>query len=257
MSLRFFRKKRNVKIITIIIGVFTIPGFIFYGISMSRSSNKDYAALVNGEPITLQNYYDTLDKIQRKYSEILGANYTKEINNSQIEKLVIDNMIDEKLLEQQAKKYNIKVSSKEILEAIQSAPIFQNKKGQFSKSKFREYFSNMSPQQISDIENQIKQQIMYQKLKQFIVSQTNIVVNNTDLKPYITNKTPPKDIEKIRQLVLQEKENQIFQKWLDAVKNHSKIQILLSIKPSAAVSDTISKETSLLKKNIESKKKNG
>ncbi|MCL5408412.1 MAG: SurA N-terminal domain-containing protein [Candidatus Omnitrophica bacterium] len=240
MSLRFFRKKRNVKIITIIIGVVTIPGFIFYGMSISAgSSNKNYAAIVNGAPITLQNYYSALDRLERRYSQMLGPDYTKKINNSRMERLVINNMIDEKILVQQARKYNIKVSSAEIMKAIESTPLFQNKKGQFSKSKFSEYFSNMSPQHINNIENGLKQQIMYQKLKQFIVSQTNIVVNNADLKQYITKKTSPKEIEQIRKFVLQEKENQLFQKWFSNVKSHSKIRIFIVIKKTAPVKETV------------------
>jgi hypothetical protein len=248
MSLKFFRKKKNLKIITIIIGLFTIPGFIFFGISMtiSNHSNKNYAATVNGQPITLQEYHKTLDRIQRKYSQMLGANYTKKISNSQMETLVLNNMIDEKILEQQAKKYNIKVSSKDIMGVIKSTPIFQNKKGQFDPIKFKEYFSNMSPEEINNIENKLKQQIMYQKLKQFIASQRNIVVNNSDLKPFITKKDTPKQIEKIRMLVLREKENQIFQKWFNKVKHNSKIKIFISIKKTSLPSDKTSRETTPL-----------
>ncbi len=238
MSLRFFRKKRNMKIITIVIGAFTIPGFIFYGISMSRSSNKDYAAIVNGEPITLQKYYNQLNKIEINYSERLGADYTKKITNSQIEKNVIDNMIDEKILNQQCKKYHIKVSHDEILKVIESASIFQNKNGQFSKSKFKDYFSNMSPEEMNTIEQGLKQQIMYQKLKQFIVSQKNIVVNNADIKQFITKKTPQKEIEQIRELVLKEKEDNRFQQWFNNVKKNSKIQIFISIKNTAPIGPT-------------------
>ncbi|HOC03704.1 MAG TPA: SurA N-terminal domain-containing protein, partial [bacterium] len=100
MLSRWFRKKRNFKIIMIVTAIFVIPGFIIWGISISGEDKKYLAAKVNKQSIYLNEFYKVLDETKQQYRDILKENYSKLINETELEKMVLSRMIQEKLLEQ-------------------------------------------------------------------------------------------------------------------------------------------------------------
>ena len=64
MLSRWFRKKRNFKIIMIVTAIFVIPGFIIWGVSISGEDKKYLAAKVNKQPIYLNEFYSIFDIFQ-------------------------------------------------------------------------------------------------------------------------------------------------------------------------------------------------
>ncbi|HOL50132.1 MAG TPA: SurA N-terminal domain-containing protein [bacterium] len=227
--MKWFRKKRNFRMVMIVTAALVIPGFIIWGVSISGTDKRYLVATVNKEPIYQHEFYKTLEEIRQQYRDILKDNYAKLINETELEKMVLNRMIQEKLLEQLYRRHHIRVRDSEILEVIKSDPSFKNEKGQFDEAKFRAYFSRISPEKTKEIEDQIRNSIKYQKLKQEALSETTIVVSDQEVKSLMGDKMDENKFQDIKRYVQSQKEDQYFQQWLGKQKDRAKIEIFVNL----------------------------
>ncbi|MCX7705132.1 MAG: SurA N-terminal domain-containing protein [bacterium] len=229
MLLKWFRKKRNFRIVMIVTAALVIPGFVIWGVSISGADRKYMVARVNKEPIYQNEFYRALEETRQQYRDILKENYSKLINENELEKMVLNRLIMEKFLEQLYRKHRIKVRPSEIMEVIKAEPAFKNEKGEFDQAKFKNYFSRISPEKTKEIENQISESIKYQKLKQEVLSETTIVVNDNEIKNLMGNNVKEENVENIRKFLQSQKEEQYFQKWLEKQRSKAKIEIYINL----------------------------
>ncbi|MCM8822602.1 MAG: SurA N-terminal domain-containing protein [Candidatus Omnitrophica bacterium] len=228
MLMKWFRKKKNFRMVMIVTAALVIPGFVIWGVSISGSDRKYTVAVVNKEPIYQQEFYRTLEETRQQYREILKENYSKLIDETQLEKMVLQRMIQEKLLDQLCRKHRIKVRPSEIMEVIKAEPAFKNEKGQFDQARFKAYFSRISPEKTKEIEQQIRSGIKYQKLKQEVLSETTIIVSDSEIKALAGKDIKEEKIPEIKRYLQSQREEQYFQKWLEKKKNEAKIEVFLN-----------------------------
>ncbi|MCM8824976.1 MAG: SurA N-terminal domain-containing protein, partial [Candidatus Omnitrophica bacterium] len=150
------------------------------------------------------------------------------IDETQLEKMVLQRVIQEKLLDQLFRKYRIRVRDSEIMEVIKAEPAFKNEKGQFDEERFRSYFSRISPEKIKEIEQQIRSGIKYQKLKQEVLSETTIVVSDAEVRALAGKNTGEEKIPEIKRYLQSQKEEQYFQNWLEKQKKNAKIEVFVN-----------------------------
>ncbi|HPP66740.1 MAG TPA: SurA N-terminal domain-containing protein [bacterium] len=229
MMIKWFRKKRNIKIIMIITALLVIPGFVIWGVSFSGDNKKYLAAKVNNQPIYLNEFYRTVDETKQQYRDILKENYSKLVNETELEKMILSRMIQDKLLEQLYKKYHIRVKPAEIMDVVKAEPAFKNEKGQFDEARFKAYFSRMSPEKTKEVEDQIRSAIQYHKLKQEVLSETTIVVDDADIKTTMGNAYNQSQFEDVKRRIQMQKEEQYFQDWLQKQISKAKIEIYLNL----------------------------
>lgn len=230
MAIKFFKKRKNVRIILWIITILIIPGFFFWGVGIGSDKKSQYAAIVNREPISLREFYDQLWKVEQKYREIFGENYSQIKDKLNIEKNVLENLIREKLLLQQARKKRIRVYKNEIVSVIKQDPIFKNEKGEFDEEKFKQIISNYPEEELAKIEQQIKKEILLQKLKEQVVSETTIDVSDKEVEDYLKFTGNEKiDRENIRKMILWQKKENYFEDWYKKLREKSKIIIYLPL----------------------------
>jgi len=227
---RFFRKRKNFRIIMVVTAIFVIPGFVIWGVSLAGSDTSGLAARVNRQPITQQDFYKALEKAERQYREVLGDSYDQIAQNIEIDKMILDNLVQEKLLAQQYKKRRIRVSSREILDAIKADPAFKDEKGSFSEQKFSEIMSRIPPDRIKEIETDVQQRIQYQKLRQDVASETSLMVSDEEMQHYVTKDSKPEEKEEVRKFILSQKEDRFFQDWLAKKKKESKIEVFVTFR---------------------------
>ncbi len=233
MLMKWFRKKRNFKIVMIITALLVIPGFIIWGVSISGEDKRYLAAKVNKQPIYLNEFYRVLDETKQQYRDILKENYSKLINEADLEKMILSRMIQEKLLEQLYRKHRIRVAASEIMEVIKSEPSFKNEKGQFDEARFKTYFSRISPEKIKEIEDQIRSGIKYQKLKQEVLTETTITVADAEVRATMGKDIKEDQFQNIKRYLQSQKEEQYFQNWLDKQRSKAKIEIYLNLDQKA------------------------
>lgn len=235
MIMKFLRKKKRIKIILWIVAIFIIPGFLIWGVGLGSGNKKAYyAAIVNKEPITLREYYKSLSDMEQRYREIFGDASAEFIKNINLEKIVLDNLIREKLLLQQARKKRVRVLNNEIIEVIKSDPAFKNEKGVFDQKKYKEIIASYPTEELKKIEDDIRKRITIDKLRELVISEVNINITDADVDEYIKkNQMSDADRESLRRNLLWQKKEEVFNKWYEAVKNKSKIEIYLSFNKPA------------------------
>jgi hypothetical protein len=227
--MKWFRKKRNFRMVMIVTAALVIPGFVIWGVSISGTDKRYLVAVVNKEPIYQHEFYRVLEQTRQQYRDLLKENYSKLINEKELEKMVLNRMIQEKFLEQLYRKHRIKVRPSEVMEVIKSEPSFKDEKGRFDETRFKAYFSRIPPEKIKEIEDQIKQEIKYQKLKQEVLSETTIVVKDDEVKALMGPDMKEDKFQEIKRYLQSQKEQQYFNKWLENQKQKAKIEVYLKI----------------------------
>ncbi len=128
------RNKSKGWIAYLIVGLITIP-FALFGIqSYIGSSSDSIIASVDGEEIALATYYKRLNLEQRNLQQQLGSNYSSEVDAT-LRQMMIDGMIQEKLLENYANSLKLVTLDEEVRAIILSNELFQVD-GVFSEERY-------------------------------------------------------------------------------------------------------------------------
>jgi peptidyl-prolyl cis-trans isomerase D len=126
-------KKRFVQIMLVLIAV----TFAFFGLDTFNQVNKaDVVATVNGEKITQQAFEQDLRQQQERMRESMQGNFDSAmLDNPEAKRMVLNNLIDQRLLMMQARAVDLRVSDKQLAETIAGIPAFQ-KEGRFDKTLY-------------------------------------------------------------------------------------------------------------------------
>lgn len=126
------KRKENVFYSLIILAVVAVMGL--FGVSKFNGEDQSAdgaAAWVNGEAITHREFRQTLEYKLMQYQSMLGNQYDEKLLNAlQVPQKTLEELIQYKLLSQQAKKLGIKVPDFELADNIRSTPQYQ-KDGKF------------------------------------------------------------------------------------------------------------------------------
>lgn len=233
MVMKFFRKKKNMKIILWIVAILIIPGFLIWGVGIGGDKGQYYAARVNKEYITLREYYREISRIEEQYRKIFGDKTSELLKGLNIEQGVLESMIRERLLLQEARRRRIKVFNNEIVEVVKSDPSFLDANGRFDENKYRAVISSYPPEELRRIEEDIKKRITIEKLKEMVVAEGNIVVTDEEVEKYIKdNQLKDIDRESIKRRLLWRKREDKFNQWYADKRKNAKILIYLSFERS-------------------------
>jgi peptidyl-prolyl cis-trans isomerase D len=168
MVLSIMRRHAKSWLIKFLIGMIAVVFIFYFGYSFtSRSAAK--IAYVNGEPISGVEYQKTyrryLENLQRTYKNVWNENLIEEFD---LKDKALDELINRKLVSQEARKIGLDITDKEIQAEILSYPAFQYG-GHFDESRYRALLSQnrMKPE---DFEKGIAQELLQRKLRQFLMT---------------------------------------------------------------------------------------
>jgi len=162
---------RGLKLILLfVIVAFIVTSFLFFGsdtLRMGNSRSSAAVASVNGEEIPPARF----QRMQRNYLEYYRRAYQQNITPEMAERLgltqqVINDLIQETLVLQQAKRERITVSDDELRLRIQSIPAFQED-GRFSRER---YLTQLRQVRIepSEFENEVRREMLRQKMESIV-----------------------------------------------------------------------------------------
>jgi peptidyl-prolyl cis-trans isomerase D len=141
--LRLMRDKAGSWLIKIILGAIVIV-FVFWGVGSFRERQQNRVALVNGEPILIDAYKRTHQNYMRNLEQQYGQNLTQDmLKFLQVPRQVMDTLISQKLMVQEAHKLDLMVTDEELaadiqsMAAFQEAGIFDNRRYQFALEQNR------------------------------------------------------------------------------------------------------------------------
>lgn len=131
------KRKENIFYTFIILAVVIVMGFFGIGNMGGDENGKDgVAAWVNGEPITQREFRQTLEyKLQEFQARLGGQLDEKLLDHLRIPERTLDELVQYKLLSQQAKKLGVLVPDSELAEHIRSSPGLQ-KDGKFDAEAY-------------------------------------------------------------------------------------------------------------------------
>ena len=161
---------RGLKLILLfVIVAFIATSFLYFGSDSLRMGNarSNAIASVNGEEIPPARF----QRVQRNYIEYYRRAYQQDITPEMAERLgltqqVINDLIQEALVLQQAKREGITVSDEELRLRIQSIPAFQDD-GRFSRER---YLTQLKQVRIepSEFEAEVRREMLRQKMESIV-----------------------------------------------------------------------------------------
>ncbi len=177
--------RRNTKVILwITVIFFVLLIFLVWGADLEFGSKAPQGAVgsVNGETISVQEYQTEL--AQNRDAARRGGRELSPTDELMIEEQTWNNIVERKLLEQQAAKRNLGARDAEVRSIllnnpppfITQNPNFQNDKGQFDLATYRSLITDPSvPENVLvQLEDQVRSYLPLQKIQDVVVSAAKV-----------------------------------------------------------------------------------
>ncbi len=214
--MNFLRK--NVKTFLWCIAIAFIGGVFLWNFSTRRLI--DCVAQVNGTKVSYSSFLESVNmRIRNWYDQNPDAELSDD-QRKEIKSEVLNFLIQEQLLIQEAKKYGIYVSQSEVINTIRSLPQFQ-REGKFDPQLYFYILQNYFRTEPAVYEAQIKQLIVNQKVRDFILSA--VKVTDQEVKDEYERRKIKEKIEDFKESFLQEKKALFYRQWLISLYQKAKI----------------------------------
>lgn len=223
-----FLRKNTRTIFTVTIIAFLAGTFIGFGSYALTKSDFDTVAEVNGAKISYNNYIKTLNRTLENIRNNKGE-ITQELINQKKQE-VLQDMIQEEVFWQEAKKYGIGVADGELLADLRRYPAFQ-RDGQFDRQSYFRILFEVLRTTPKEFEESRKREIAFFKLRQFIAS--SVIVSEPELQYEYrkTHKNSMANYEKNRDKFMEEtrqkKVQMVFNDWFKSLNQSLKVKIHL------------------------------
>ncbi len=204
--------------------VLVIVSFLFFGIFPS-GSGQGVAAKVNGDIITNSE----LNRVYRNMLETYRQIFKDQFNDALAKNLrtqALRDLIQNRLLIQEAERQGLKATDREVQQAIMSIPAF-SVQGRFDKVSYERYldYVNMKP---SAFEESQREAILRQKLERVV--EDGVAVTDEELRTAYASRNPKakagdfeKNKETFRQSLLAEKRRTALDAFVQGLARKSKI----------------------------------
>ncbi len=138
----------NKTLVQIILALIILP-FALWGVSSydKSGSSADVVATVNGTKVTPKEFENALNRQQDRMRQQLGASFDPSmLQNPQLRRAVLDNLISQNLLVERARSAGLTVPDEQVAQAIAGIGAFQVD-GKFDKKSYESVLAsqNMSP----------------------------------------------------------------------------------------------------------------
>ena len=170
--LRFMRQQAGNWLIKVLLGAIVIV-FIFWGVGSFRAQRGGRVALVNGDQITLDDYREAYNNLIEQLRERFGNNLNEDmIKMLQVKKQALNQLIDKKLLVQEARRFKFRISDKELADTIMEIGAFQ-RAGVFDNRLYQNVLGRlrMTPEEFEIAQ---KDAMLIERLKVLITSSAKV-----------------------------------------------------------------------------------
>ncbi len=177
--LRTFRTKikfwSNVALWPVIIAFIAFYGWSFSGNQQKKGNS---AAVVDDVSIGLDSVYHMRERYHQYYRQIYKDNYDRMTKGLDFQKLALDKLISDVILNKYAEQLGVVISTDEIRDSIKKTPYFQ-KNGQFSPGLYQLALRNLG-MTAAQYEATVRQDLLLEKVRALIGS--NAVVTDDELR---------------------------------------------------------------------------
>ena len=115
--------------------------FIWWGVGTYSERDRNVAATVGGETITMNDLSGAVANLEKSYREVYGAAFTPEMAKTlDLKKQAMDSLVQRKILLKEAAKMGLSATDEEVQREIAAVPAFQQG-GQFRDELYRSVLS--------------------------------------------------------------------------------------------------------------------
>lgn len=216
MMMNFLRK--NVKIFLWCIVIAFVGGVFLWNFSTRRLI--DCVVQVNGTKISYSSFLDSVNRRVRNWYDQNPEGELSDEQRREIKSEVLNSLVQEQLLLQEAKRYGIYVSQSEVINTIRSLPQFQREE-KFDPQLYFYILQNYFRTEPAVYESQIKRVITNQKMRDFIIS--SVKVTDQEVKDEYERRKIKEEEEDFKKDFLQEKKILLYRQWLLSLYQKAKI----------------------------------
>jgi peptidyl-prolyl cis-trans isomerase D len=168
-------------LIKVLLAVVTIT-FILGGWFITMEDKASFAAKVGKEKITMQEYQDSVYRLQEFYRKAYQGAVPEEIMKKlDLNRKALNALIEKKLMLAEATKRGITVSDQELSDAVTENRSFQDDTGRFNQARYAEVLrlNGMTP---SVYEKMLREDLEIQKVGDLVKS--SATVTEDELRDY-------------------------------------------------------------------------
>jgi peptidyl-prolyl cis-trans isomerase D len=147
--------------------------FVLWGVGSYRSERSNRIARVNTEYITMAAYRESYNNLMNQYRQQFGQSLNDEmIKMLQLKKQALDQLINQSLLEQEARRLDLRVTDQELAENIRAIAAFQND-GAFDSRLYQRILSSnrLSPEAFEAMQ---RQALLIGKLRSLVLESVKV-----------------------------------------------------------------------------------
>lgn len=150
--------------------ILVIPSFIAWGLGSRGRSRRNIIARVNRRTIPLNEYVSVVNRYYDYYREIYREEFNEDVAKKlRIREKALDDLIEDILLTQEAKRNHIGVIRPEDIEKkVRENTFFKNDKGEFDVEKYNFYLKAWRPSIWNYLRNWARHEIIKEEIAQQI-----------------------------------------------------------------------------------------
>lgn len=165
-------------ILILIVAAFIVMVFVDWGGAGAQGqvSNQTFVARVNGEIIPVDEYRRTMFLTERQYEQAYGQALTPETRQAMgLPQLVINNLIEQKLLLQEAERLNLAATEEEVRARILEIPTL-NPNGEFVGAELYQRYvtSTLGYPSAAQFEKELEREITLTKINSALLASVTI-----------------------------------------------------------------------------------
>jgi peptidyl-prolyl cis-trans isomerase D len=170
--LDLMRKKAGTWVVKFILGAIIIV-FTFWGVGSWTAQKGNRVATVDGEPVLVETYRQAytrlMDQLRQQFGNNLSEDLLKMLN---VDQQALDQVIDQKLLLNEARRLDFNVSNQELVASIASYPGFQVD-GAFNRRRYEVILGNnrMTPESFEAMQ---ERSILVDKVRRFVTGNAKV-----------------------------------------------------------------------------------
>ncbi len=218
--------QKHMNVIMWIILVVLIVSFLFFGLFAPAGGSRA-AAVVNGDVVTVMELNRTYRNLSDTYRRIFKDQFTDKMAKN-LRMQALRDLVQDRLLVQEAKRVGMRVSDREVQAAIMATPAFQIR-GRFSKEQYDRYLDYVNEKPRAFEESQ-RDAMLRRKLENVI--EQGVDVTNAELKAAYRKRHPKakagdfaKNLETFRQSYLAEKQQDALEAAVEKLFKEGKVTI--------------------------------
>ena len=230
--IRILGKKKVAKRIFWGLAIVIIPSFVIWGVgTQMQSSRTTFAAKVNRQTISRDDYYNHLQEILSQYRQFSKQEPAE--NSTEMEKIkksVLEDLIRQTVISQEIKRRHIKVTDKELLDVVRADPSFRDEKGNFDERRFQQTVAGMPDEEWIKVEDNLRKNLSFRKLQNLVGSEAQIKVTDQDMVDYRKKYSLAPDVvkdEDLRKAIFSQKANEAFENWYQQLRKKARVEIYI------------------------------